>query len=102
MAWLSKAKIWWESKIVCIKTDNISKEIAEDVEQDSQIWIMSWTDHYQKKKTIKLLKDDDSEVKRQKPQKGVIKKIKFVEYKHCLEESQLKNKINHVEKMRFL
>ena len=37
-------------------------------------------------------------IKRQKPQKGVIKKLKLVEYKHCLEESQLKNKTNHVEK----
>ena len=32
MVWLCKAKIWYKSKIVYIKTDDIYKDIAEDFE----------------------------------------------------------------------
>ena len=38
-------------------------------------------------------------IKKQKSEKTVIKwKLKFEDYKHCLEATQLENKINHQEK----
>ena len=42
-------------------------------------------------------------IKKQKaPKKYVIKrKIKFQDYKSCLEASQIKSKINHLEKNRI-
>ena len=41
-------------------------------------------------------------IKKQKAQKSVIKrKLKFENYKNCLEATQLENKINHIEKNKF-
>ena len=38
-------------------------------------------------------------IKKQKAQKTVIKrKLKFENYKNCLEATQLENKINHLQK----
>ena len=38
-------------------------------------------------------------IRKQKTQKSVIKrKLKFENYKNCLEATQLENKINHLEK----
>ena len=38
-------------------------------------------------------------IKKQKAQKSVIKrKLKFEDYKNCLEADQIENKINHLEK----
>ena len=40
-------------------------------------------------------------IKKQKAQKSVIKrKLKFENYKNCLEATQLENKINHLEKIK--
>ena len=42
--------------------------------------------------------------KKQKAQKSVSskKKLKFENYKNCLEANQLKNKINHLKKSRLM
>ena len=41
-------------------------------------------------------------IRKQKPQKCVsFKKIKFDDHKHCLKATQLKNKINHLEKNKI-
>ena len=41
-------------------------------------------------------------IKKQKTQKSVIKrKLKFENYKNCLEATQLENKINHLEKNKI-
>ena len=42
--------------------------------------------------------------KKQKAQKSVSskKKLKFENYKNCLEVNQLKNKINHLKKLRLM
>ena len=42
--------------------------------------------------------------KKQKAQKSVSskKKLKFENYKNCLEANQLKNKINHFKKLRLM
>ena len=47
--------------------------------------------------------DDGSECKKAKgTKKGVIKrKLKFENYKSCLEVIQLENKINYLEKIKF-
>ena len=54
-------------------------------------------------KTYSCFIDDGSEVKKAKATKQcVIKiKIKFENYKSCLEAAQLKNKINHLEKNKI-
>ena len=42
--------------------------------------------------------------KKQKAQKSVSpkKKLKFENYKNCLEANQLKNKINHLKRLRLM
>ena len=41
-------------------------------------------------------------IKKQKAQKSVIKrKLKFENYKNCLEATQLENKVNHIEKNKI-
>ena len=40
-------------------------------------------------------------IKKQKTQKSVIKKLKFENYKNCLEASQYENKINDIEKNKI-
>ena len=41
-------------------------------------------------------------IKKQKAQKSVIKrKLKFENYKNCLEATQLENKINYIEKIKI-
>ena len=50
-------------------------------------------------KTYSYLRDDDSEDKKAKGAKCIIKeKLKFENYKNCLEATQLENKINYLEK----
>ena len=50
-------------------------------------------------RTYSYLIDDWSEDKKAKVQKSVIKrKLKFENYKNCLEATQLENKINFLEK----
>ena len=93
--------------IVYIRTDNICKEIAEDVET-------RFDNCYQKtknKKVIGLMKDELSrkimtrtynyliDKKAKGSKKCVIKrKLKFENYKNCLEATQLDNKIKHLKK----
>ena len=115
-----------DSFIVYIKTDDIYKDIAKDVEKRFD------TSNYElerpllkgkNKKVIGLMKDElggritqefvglrsktycylidnVSEDKKAKvTKKCVIKrKLKFEDYKNCLEATQLENKINHLER----
>ena len=112
--------------IVYIKRDDIYKDIAEDVEarfDTSNYQLERSLPNRENKKVIGLLKDelgrkimiefvglrvktysylidDDSEDKKAKgSKKYVIKiKIKFENYKNCLEATELENKINYLEK----
>ena len=56
-----------------------------------------------KAKTYSYLKNNNDEDKKAKgTKKCVIKiKLKFEDYKNCLETAQIKNKINHLEKNTF-
>ena len=51
-------------------------------------------------KPYSFLKDDDSEDKKSKgTKKRVMKrKLEFEDYRHCLETTQIKNKIDHSER----
>ena len=51
-------------------------------------------------KTYSYLIDDDSEDKKAKSTKKYIakRKLKFRNYKNCLETTQIENKVNHLEK----
>ena len=51
-------------------------------------------------KTFSYLTDDNSEEKKVKGTKkcAIKRKLKFKEYKNCLEATQLENQINHPEK----
>ena len=112
--------------IVYIKRDDIYKDIAEDVEarfDTSNYQLERSLPNRENKKVIGLMKDelgrkimiefvglrvktysylidDDSEDKKAKgSKKYVIKiKIKFENYKNCLEATELENKINYPEK----
>ena len=54
-------------------------------------------------KTYTYLVDDGSEDKKAKDTKKCVikRKLKFQNYKNCLEASQLKNKINYLEKIKL-
>ena len=112
--------------IVYIKRDDIYKDIAEDVEarfDTSNYQLERSLPNRENKKVIGLMKDelgrkimiefvglrvktysylidDDSEDKKAKvSKKYVLKiKIKFENYKNCLEATELENKINYLEK----
>ena len=115
-----------DTDIVYIKTDNIYKDNAEDVETRFD------TSNYEldrplpkgknkkviglmrdelggkimtkfvalRAKTYSYLLDDSSEDKKAKDTKkcGIKRKLKFENYKNCLEATQLENKTNHLEK----
>ena len=118
-----------DSFIAQVKTDDIYKDISEDVETSFH------TSHFEidrplprgkSKKVIGLIKDElggqiikefvglraktYSYLKDNKTQgtkakgtkKCVIKrKLKFQDYKNCLEAAEIENKINHLEKNKF-
>ena len=118
-----------DSFIVYIKTDYIYKDIAEDVEtrfdtssyeldrpltkgkNKKSNWInerrirwkyyekICWT----KSKTYSYLIDDSSEDKKTKDTKMCVvkRKLKFENYKKCLESNQLDNKIKYLEKNKI-
>ena len=114
------------SFIVYIKTDDIYKDIAENVEtrfDTSNYELDRSLSKRKNKKVIVLMKDElggkimkefvglrtksynylienDSEDKKAKDTKMCVikRKPKFEDYKHCLEATQLENKINHLEK----
>ena len=127
-----KAKLCYmdtDSFIVYIKTEDIYKDIAEDVEtrfDTSNYELDRPLPKGKNKKVIGLMKDelggkimtkfvglraktysylidDGSEDKKAKgTKKCVIKrKLKFENYKNCLEATQLENKINHLEKNKI-
>ena len=53
-----------------------------------------------KAKTYSYLKDNSDEDKKAKSAKKclITRKVKFQDYKNCLEAAQIGNKINHLEK----
>ena len=52
-------------------------------------------------KTYSYLKDNNDEDKKAK-ECFINVKIKFEDYKNCLEAAQIENKINHLEKMKLM
>ena len=129
-----KPKIFWKGKIVLygycfiahIKTDDIYKGIAEDVEtkfDTSNYELDRPLQKVKNKKVIGLMEDElggkimtkfvglgaktyrflidgGSKGKKAKDTKKCVikRKVKFDNYKNCLESTQLENKINHLEK----
>ena len=132
-----KAKLCYmdtDSFIVYIKTDDIYKDIAEDVETrfDTSNYELGCSSierplpKGKNKKVIRLMKDevggkimtkfvglranthsylidDGGEDKKVKDTKKCVmkRKIKFENYKNCLEATQLENKINYPEKYKI-
>ena len=124
-----KAKLCFMDKggfIVCIKTDNIYKDITDDVEtrfdtsnyeldrplpkEKNEKLIRLMKDELNGKVMIKFIElrtkssiyliDDGSEDKKAKiTKKCAIKiKTKFENYRNCLESTQIENKMNYLEK----
>ena len=59
----------------------------------------SWKNLLDLEQKHSYLKDNNDEDKKEKAQKSVTKrKLKFQDYKNCLEAAQMENKINHLEK----
>ena len=54
-------------------------------------------------KTYSQIKDNNDEGKTAKGTKkcAIKRKLKFEDYKNCLEEAQIENEINHLEKKKF-
>ena len=136
MVWLNKTKVWWKSVtvlywyrhcfIVHVKTDDIYKDIAEDVEtkfdtsnfemdrslpkgkNERVIGIMKDELSGQimkeffglRAKIYSYLKDNNDEDKKSKGTKKCVIKIKleFEDYKSCFEAAQIENKINYLQK----
>ena len=118
-----------DNSIVYIKTDDIYKNIAEDVETrfDTSNYELNRPFPTEKiKKVIRLMKDesggkvkvkfvglkaktysylidDSSEDKKAENTKKCDnkRKLKFKNYKNCLEATQLENKINHLNKINL-
>ena len=114
-----------DSFIVYVKTDDIYKDIAEDVEtrfytsnfeidkplpkrkNEKVIGLMN--DELVREimkefvglraKTCSYLKDNNDEDKKAKGTKKCVinRKLKFEDYKNCLEAAQIESKINHLE-----
>ena len=132
LKYVEKVKLCYmdtDSFIVYIKTDDIYKDIAEDVEtrfDTSNYELDRPLPKGKNKKVIGLMKDelggkimtkfvglraktysylidDGSEDKKAKgTKKCVIKrKLKFENYKNCLEATQLDNKIKYLEKNKI-
>ena len=112
-----------DSFIVHVKADDIYKGVAEDVEtrfDTSNFELHKPLPKGKNKKVIQLMKDElvgqimkelrakrysylkdnnDEDKKAKGTQKCVMKrKLKFQDYKNCLEAAQFENKINHLEK----
>ena len=88
-----------DSFIIYVKTDDIYKDIAEDVVRRFD------TPNYELQRPLlkgknKKLIDDRSEDKTAKgTKKSIMKKLRFENYKNCSEETQLENIINHLKKL---
>ena len=99
----AKAKLSYmntDSFIIYIKTDDIYKDIAEDVETrfdtlDYELGGIIMIELVRlRAKTYSCLIDDGSEDKKQKVQNCLIeRKLKFENYKNCLKAIGLDNKI---------
>ena len=115
-----------DSFIVCIKTNDIYKGIAQVIETrfDNSNYDLNRPFPKEKnKKVIGIMKDelgrkvmkkflrlrsriysylidDSSEKKREKISKSCVikRKLKLKDYKNCLERTQVENKLNHIEK----
>ena len=127
-----KAKLCYmdtDSVIIHIKTDDIDKDIEEDVENrvdTSSYELDRPLPKGKNKKVIGLIKDelgaktmtkfvglraetysylidDSSEDKKAKSTKKFVinRKLKFENYENCLEATQLENKVNHLEKNKI-
>ena len=139
MIWLNKTKVWWKSItvlywyrhcfIVHVKTDDIYKDIAEDVEtkfHTSNFEMDRWLPKGKNErvigimkdelsgqimkeffglraKTYSYLKDNNDEDKKSKGTKNCVIKIKleFEDYKSCFEAAQIENKINYLQKNKI-
>ena len=114
-----------DSFIVYVKTDNIYKDIAEDVEtrfytsnfeidrplpkRKNEKVIRLMNDELVRQimkefvglraKTCSYLKDNNDEDKKAKGTKKCVinRELKFEDYKNCLEAAQIENKISHLE-----
>ena len=125
-----KAKLFYMDKdsfIFHVKTDDIYKDIADDVEtkfDTSNFEIDTPLPKEKNKKVIRLMKDDlggnimnefvglrvksylkenNGKCKKEKgTKKRVIKrKLKFQDYRNCLRAAKIENKINYSEKEKF-
>ena len=88
-----------DSFIVYIKTDNIYIDTVEDVE--TRFDTSNSLPKEKNQKLIGLMKDElrGKIMTKFDTKKCVVKrKPKFENYKNCLEETQLENKIKHLEK----
>ena len=139
MIWLNKTKVWWKSVtvlywyrhcfIVHVKTDDIYKDIAEDVEtkfHTSNFEMDRWLPKGKNERVIGImkdelsgqimkeffglrakthsyLKDNNDEDKKSKGTKNCVIKIKleFEDYKSCFEAAQIENKINYLQKNKI-
>ena len=117
------------SFVVHVKTDDIYKDIAENVETNIDTTnfeldrplpkegnpkvIESVKDELAGEilkefvglsvKTYSCLKGDNDDDKKSKGTKNCVKrKLKFEDYKSCIEAAQIKNKINHLEKNEIM
>ena len=119
-----------ESFIVHVKTDDIYKDIAENVEtrfntsnfeidrplpKGKHKIVIGLMKHELggqnmkefvglRAKTYSYLKDNnDQDKKCKRHKKCIIKtKLKFQDYKNCLEAAQIENKLNHLEKNKMM
>ena len=83
----------------------LPKENSEKVNWCNERWIR-WKNHERicwiKSHNLQLIDDSREDKKVKCTKKCVVKrKLKFEYYKHCLEATQLENKINHQEKNKI-
>ena len=134
MVWLCENKTWLKCKtfytdtdIIYVKTDDIYKNIAKDVEtrfdtSNSELdrpllksknnWInerwIRWKNHERvcalRAKTYSYLKDNNDEDKKEKGTKRCVikRKLKFQDYENCLKAVQIGNKKSYLEKIKLM
>ena len=134
MVWLCENKTWLKCKtfytdtdIIYVKTDDIYKNIAKDVEtrfdtSNSELdrpllksknnWInerwIRWKNQEivcsLRVKTYSYLKDNNDEDKKEKGTKRCVikRKLKFQDYENCLKAVQIENKKSYLEKIKLM
>ena len=115
-----------DSFIIHVKTDDIYKDIVEDVKTRFDTSNFEINSHYLKEKikliglmkdelgrqimkefvglrakTYSYLKDNNDEDKKAKGRSVIKRKLKFEDYRNCLEAAQIENKINNLEKNKI-